>query len=144
MKTIAQNVKIHLFDKDWICSLHVGLYADSSHRPAIQLTHLAEEGWEEPFTTATTNKPDYIYGSPDHHTIAKVYSENEGLWEQLLELSDERGKFFRVAPMKVTVGGTTCHVVELLNSALFAYDELRDALAAKPHGRFSLIKGGRR
>lgn len=141
MKTIAENVKIHLFDKDWTCSVHVGLYADSSHRPAIQLTHITEEGWEEPFATATTNKPEYLYGSPDHHTIAKVYSENEGLWEQLLELSDERGKFFRVTPMKLTVGWTTCPVIELLNSALFAYDELVDGFLAKR--KFCLIKGGK-
>ena len=143
MKTIASNIKIRLFDKEYICALHVGLYADSFHRPAIHLTHLAEGGWEEPFAGATVNKPEYIIGAPDHHTIAKVYSENEGLWEQLLELSDEKGKFFRLAPMKVTVGRATCPTVELLNSALYAYDELRDELANKPHGRFTLLKGGR-
>ena len=142
MKTIAENVKIHLFDKDYLCSLHIGVYGDASRRPAVQLTHLADEGWEEPFATATTNKPEILYGAPDHHTIAKVYSENEGLWEQLLELSNEKGKFFRVAPMKVIIGWTTCPVIELCNSALFTYDELIDELLAKRHGKFSLIKGG--
>lgn len=143
MKTIAENVKIHLFDKDWTCSVHVGLYADSSYRPAILLTYIAEEGGEEPFATATTNKPEIIYGAPDHHTIAKVYSENEGLWEQLLELGDERGKFFRATPMKVIVGWTTCPVIELLNSALFAYDALFDGHLTKLLSKFRLIRGGK-
>lgn len=113
MKELASNIPITLFGRQYDCTILLAMYAEGG-RPAISLFSKSPEGFLEPFRLATLNAPDFLYGMPPTYTIAKTYSENEGLWEQLFSLKDSLGKpLFVKTGVKVTCGFAVCPVIEL-------------------------------
>lgn len=128
MRTLLSNLPITLFGQTTSCKLVLGAYGDSGGRPAVMLLCPTEGGGWEPYAVASVNSPDYLTGLPQTFTIAKEYSENEGLWEQLLPLCDENGPFFEVTKTKVTLGNARCRVVQLCGTAARIYEELREVL----------------
>lgn len=128
MRTLLKNLPITLFDVTSNCKLVLGAYGDQAARPAVILLCADEDGIYEPYSVASVNAPDFLTGLPQTFTIAKEYSENEGLWEQLLPLCDENGPFFEVTKTKVTLGHARCRVIQLCGTAARIYNELRESL----------------
>ena len=128
MRTLVKNLPITHFDVTSNCKLVIGAYGDQAARPAVLLLCATEDGGWESYAVASVNSPEFLTGLPQTFTIAKEYSENEGLWEQLLPLCDENGPFFEVTKTKVTLGYARCRVVQLCGTAARIYEELREAL----------------
>lgn len=95
-KTVLKGVDISLLGIDYHCDLAVGLYPETM-RPAILLltspVFIEEHDpiqYSEIIAKASVCVPEeYIQHLPEYCFAAKVWSENEGLWEQLLSLRDE-------------------------------------------------------
>lgn len=138
MKVLAKGIPLTLAGRKYVVDILIGMYA-TSHRPSIILvasrpdTLAGDLAWEgEPIAIASTNAPaEYIqHLSPAHFTM-KNYSENEGLWEQLLPLVDEDGfPLFHETRYAITLGFATCRIgfLGVLASELF-----QDLLSEKEH-----------
>lgn len=95
-KTVIKGIDITLCGQPYHCDLAVGLYLETL-RPAILLVTspvFIEEHdpiqYSELLTKASTCVPEeYIQHLPEYCFAAKTWSENEGLWPQLLRLRDE-------------------------------------------------------
>lgn len=98
MKVLARNIPLTLSSRPYICDIILSLY-QSTQRPAIMLvesrpsTMSPQAIWDgAPIAVASINAPEeYIQHLSKAHFPAKDWTENEGLWEQLLLLTDEDG-----------------------------------------------------
>lgn len=99
MKTLLSSISITLHKHRYTCDLVLAQYFNT-RRPAILLIDSISS---EPITTATTNvAEEWLAHLPPHLTVCKMYSENEGLWEQLLPLRDSSEHLiFHPTPHKV-------------------------------------------
>jgi len=94
-KTVLKGVDITLFDTTYHCDVAIGLYPETL-RPAVLLVtspvFLEEHDpiqYSEIIAKASVCVPEeYMQHTPGAHFAAKVWSENEGLWEQLEKLKD--------------------------------------------------------
>lgn len=135
MTPLATNIPIKLFSDHYTCNMFLGLYTDSL-QPAIVLR--TDEG--EPFAKATVAVPEeYLMGFRAGTFAVKTWSENEGLWEQLSQLSGVDGNplFARTnyprtqTPASITTGFVLSPLWELRGLALEAYQR---ALKESLHG----------
>lgn len=102
VKVIAKNVPISLSGRKYLCDIILGIY-QTSDRPAIMLVE-SRDG--SPLATASANAPEgYLQHLSTLHFPAKDYSENSGLWDQLVPLSDEWGQpLFHLTRHVITLG----------------------------------------
>jgi hypothetical protein len=138
MKVLAKGIPLILSSRKYLADILIGMYA-SSHRPSIILvasrpdTLAGELAWEgEPIAIASANAPaEYIQHLSIAHFTMKNYSENEGLWEQLLPLVDEDGfHLFHTTRHAITLGFTTCRIGLL---GVLATELFQDLLSEKEH-----------
>ena len=132
MKVLARNIPITLSGRKYICDILLGLYASTS-RPAIMLAESRPESmspqaiWDgSPIAVASTNAPEeYITHLSKPHFTAKDWSENEGLWEQLMDLLDEDGfPLFVRTRCAITLGFCKACIFLLGPNACEAFKEL--------------------
>ncbi len=144
MKVLKRNLPITLFGQTTLCDLLLGSYAEKPHRPAIVLMTARPEDFpedeaffSEPYGKASANAPEeFIQHLSPEHFPAKNWSENAGLWEQLLELSDEDElPLFHPTQHSITLGFCQAPIVMLGATALDLYLDLcAERLEAFPHG----------
>lgn len=146
MKTLAKKVPIQLFGTAYTCDVLLGMY-ENGLRPSIILVTSPEEGndnatMSEPFAIASTNPPpEYIQHLPANCFAGKTYSENQGIWEQLLTLTDENESLplFAATKWKITLGFVTAPIYQLGPHATELYEQLRaELLAARQSNRNTL------
>jgi hypothetical protein len=144
MKTLARNIPLTMYGRSYLCDIILGLYT-LTKRPAIMLVASrpdslgGELAWDgTPIATASTNAPEeYIQHLTPPHFTAKTYSENEGLWEQLLPLLDEDGfPLFVQTRYKITLGFATAPIMLLGPNASMSLFDLRDELNHPTQGDF--------
>ena len=134
MKPLARNIPITLYSQPYEVDILLGMYA-TSKRPAIILadsrpsTLPGEKAWEGfPVAIASTCAPEeYIQHLTAPHFPAKNWSENEGLWEQLLPLLDEDGNpLFLPTRHALTLGFYRSPIILLGEFARDLFSELID------------------
>jgi hypothetical protein len=142
MKTLARNIPLTLSSRSYVCDILLGIYT-SSQRPAILLVESrpsslpGERAWAgEPVATASTNAPEeYIQHLTPPHFTAKDYSENEGLWAQLLPLRDEDGfPLFVQTRYAITLGFVKAPIMLLGPNAALEFSDLRDEITHPTKG----------
>lgn len=98
MKTLARDIPLTIAGQKYVCDILLGTYAEPK-RPAIILVEArpgsfpAEKLWNgEPVAIASVNvDSEFLEHLSQIHFPMKNYSENAGLWEQLLLLTDSDG-----------------------------------------------------
>lgn len=124
---IKTDVSITLHGHTYLCDLVLGQYA-SNFRPAILLVDASSipDSLGEMVATASINAPaEYLYNIPNHHFPVKVWSENAGLWEQLLSLTDDKDRpLFHSTNKALTLNFVRAPVVELGVHPLSLFNQL--------------------
>lgn len=122
MKTLKSSVPITLHNLTYTCDILLSMYV-CNRSPAIILRGSEGSAYEgESITTASVNLKDSL---PPSMFAAKTWSENEGLWSQLLPLKDEKGlPLFIPTSHSVPCGFTTAHLVYLGPTAVEAFTTL--------------------
>lgn len=147
MKVLARNIPITLSGRKYVCDVILGLYATTG-RPAVMLAESRPESmapqaiWDgSPIAVASTNAPEeYIAHLTKPHFPAKDWTENEGLWEQLLPLTDEDGfPLFVRTRWAITLGFCKALILLLGPNACIEFAELQDEKLREerkeaPHG----------
>ena len=130
MKTLAKNIPIILHNREYICDILLGIYVSSS-RASIILVDTTENGLSEVVSIASTNAPDEYYtGMSPFAFTCKVWSENLGLWDQLISLIDSSDDpLFLPTGKSFTLGFTKAPVLQLGHSAQLLFLELQEELA---------------
>lgn len=144
MKVIARKIPLTLAGTTHTCNILVGLYAVGS-RPAVILVATRPDdypgslAWEgAPLAIASSVcPPEYIQHLSPAHFPAKTWTENEGLWDQLLLLTDEDNfPLFLQTRHKVTLGFSTAPIMLLGPNAAEAFDQLLVEIALPSPGAF--------
>ena len=122
MRKLASNLLLTLGSRSYRADLCLTLYENK--QPAIVLLSSRPEDFDENrayfsevLTTATVAVPPaYLTGLGPNLIVAKDYTENEGLWAQLLPLTDPNDLplFLPLSPPRhLTLGFATCQVLRL-------------------------------
>lgn len=121
MLTIKRDVPLILASRPYLCDIILTAYANGA--PAILIVGAESSPLAgEHLTKATTNQESPL---PPSMFAAKTWSENEGLWSQLLPLKGEDGlPLFIPTPHSVPCGFTTAHLVYLGPSLVEAFTTL--------------------
>lgn len=136
MKVLARNIPLTLNGVAYLADIILGIY-QTTGRPAILLADSRPEGvppqaiWDgSPIATASSNAPEeYIQHLTKAHFPAKCWSENKGLWEQLLTLLDEDGfPLFVKTRHAITLGFATAPIMLLGPNACIEFTSLQDEL----------------
>jgi hypothetical protein len=151
MKVIASNIPIHLHGQNYTCDLVLGIYA-STRRPALTLVSALVQDFGEAIAVVTTNAPDeYLTSLPLPIFCVKTWSENEGLWEQLVSLEtdlDNLPLFSRAVnirtgtPLSITLGFARSPLYDLRHTALRAFYTLSKELEAGEASDASTLSSG--
>ena len=135
MSILVPEVTITLHGHTYIADVTLGLYHEN-HQPAILLLTSADDPdmyAGELLTKATTNVDRaYLTGMPENCIVAKTWSENEGLWGQLLPLKGpDNLPLFRPLGKAVMLSPYVHgEVIQLVNHAVYALKTLRGELGA--------------
>lgn len=131
MGTIKSDVRLQLAGHTYFTDIRVGLYV-TNMSPAIILFESDDDPTsdhiESVLATATANvDKNWLTGFPEGCVVAKNYSENEGLWEQLATLKDDEGQaLFLPTGKKVTLSPfVTGEVFQLSGEAFRMYKQLK-------------------
>lgn len=127
MKTLIRKHPFNLAGRIYSCDLLLGIYPKGK-RPALILVESEDSTFMgEPITIASINiDPNWLISCSKYATVIKDYSENEGLFPQLLALRDEsEAPIFVNLEMRVTLSPfATAPVLDLSPYARRLYDEL--------------------
>lgn len=127
MKTLLTKHPFKLAGRTYICDLLLGLYPRGK-RPAIILVESADSTFiGEPIAIASVNvEPNWLISCSKYATAIKDYSENAGLFQQLLDLRDEDDvPLFINLCMRVTLSPfCAVPVIDLAPRARRLYNEL--------------------
>lgn len=147
MKTLLRNIPLELAGRKYVCDIILGLY-QSTKRPAIMLAESRPSSmspqaiWDgSPTAVASTNAPEeYIAHLTKAHFPAKTWTENEGLWEQLLLLRDEDGfPLFVQTRYAITLGFCKAPIILLGPNACVDLVELQDEIESHPERNSSNV-----
>jgi hypothetical protein len=149
-KLLARNVPLTLAGRQYTCDILLGMYV-STLRPSILLADSRPESlagdiaWlGEPIAIASSNAPvEYLQHLPQTCFAAKTWTENEGLWEQLLELADEHATLplFIKTKWAVTLGFAKAPIIQLGHHAEELFHELRnEAMVSSLSNRKTLFQ----
>lgn len=131
MGIIKSDICVTLVGRKYFADIRLGIYA-KGQAPAIILLAAGADP-EDPYggdvlATASTNvEPTWLLGFPEGCVVAKNYSENEGLWEQLSTLKDDEGEsLFLPTGRKVMLSPwVTAEVFQLSGEAMRMYKQLK-------------------
>lgn len=130
MKTLIKNIIITLHNHEYECDILLGMYASSS-RPSIILVDAKDSGLSEVISIATTNAPEEYYtGMSPFAFTCKTWTENLGLWDQLISLTAHDGTpLFLPTGQAFTLGFTRAQVLQLGPFAKLLFLDLKEELA---------------
>jgi hypothetical protein len=140
MKVLARNIPLTLNGVSYLADIILGIYRTTG-RPAILLADSRPDSlspqaiWDgSPIGVASSNAPEeYIQHLTKPHFPAKCWSENKGLWEQLLPLNDEDGfPLFVQTRHAITLGFATAPIMLLGPNACIEFSILQDEMEHDP------------
>lgn len=136
MKVLARNIPITLSGRKYVCDVILGIYRTTG-RPSIMLAESRPESmspqaiWDgAPIAVASSNAPEeYIAHLTKPHFPAKDWAENEGLWQQLLNILDEDGfPLFVGTRWAITLGLCKAVIMLLGPNACSAFEDVQSEM----------------